>query len=90
VDREPLLRWIGNVSAVTLLPMYLGVSGEPLWLFLIYAVVAAVVLTLAEDPDYFGMLRARPDVRCYVQARMLLTVLFGLLTFTLASFAVDH
>lgn len=81
MDPEPMLRWICNIIAVTLLPACLGSTGQPLGMFLAYAVLAGAALTLGENRHYFWTVSMRPDLRSYVRVRVGLVAVLGLLPF---------
>jgi hypothetical protein len=81
VDPEPMLRWICNIIAVTLLPARLGSSGQTLGMFLIYAVLAGAALTLGENRRYLWTVSRRPDLRSYLRVRVGVVVIIGLIPF---------
>lgn len=81
---ELLLRWAVSLLIVTVLPGTMGAAGQPLWLFLVYAVAAGSLLTVAEDPRYARAVRFRADVRSYLLVRIAIVAACGILPFLIA------
>lgn len=76
-----LLRCTANVFIVAVLPARMGSSGEPLWIFLAYAVTAGTVLALAEDVGWAREIFVRPDIRNYLKVRIAIVVVCGIAPF---------
>jgi hypothetical protein len=74
---EIILRCVGNLIVVGPLPFRLGLTGVPFWYLLIYAVVAGLMLTVAEDLRFARALFQRSDVRSYAQVRVALIAVLG-------------
>lgn len=74
---EIILRCVGHLIVVGALPFRLGQTGAPWWCLPIYAVVAGVMMTVAEDIRFARALFLRRDVRGYAQVRIALIALLG-------------
>jgi hypothetical protein len=81
------LRLAVNLFAVTALPFQLGLLGQSLASFLAYVVGMGSVLALAEQPSRLSLLLSRPDVRAYLQVRVVLVLVCGALPYLLGVLA---
>lgn len=78
---EIVLRWVGNLIVIGALPFRLGQMGAPLWYLPIYAVVAGLMLTVAEDGQFAREVFFRIDVRSYMRVRIALIAVLGVTPF---------
>jgi hypothetical protein len=81
IPTEILIRCVGNLIIIGALPFRLGQVGAPLWLLPIYAFVAGLMLTVAEDTGFTTSIFRRKDVRSYAQVRVALIAGFGAVPF---------
>ncbi len=77
VTIEIVLRWVGNLIVIGVLPFRLGQMGAPLWYLPIYAVIAGLMLTIAEDLRFAREMFSRADVRGYTRVRIALITVLG-------------
>lgn len=78
---EHLLSWAVNAIIVVVLPVRLGLSLASPLLFLGYAAVCGVILTVAEDRHFLLGIVMRRDVRAYLFARIAIVAVAGLVPF---------
>jgi hypothetical protein len=78
---EIILRCVGNLIVVGALPFRLGQTGAPWWGLPIYAVLAGLMMTLAEDIHFARAIFLRRDVRGYAQVRVALIAALGTVPF---------
>lgn len=76
-----VLNWAVNVFTVVVLPARLGLLGAPPSVFIAYAMIAGIVLTLAEDPRYARLIFSRADIRRYLAVRIAIVVVVGITPF---------
>lgn len=74
---EIILRCVGNLIVIGALPYRLGQMGAPLWCLPVYAVLAGLMMTLAEDLRAARTIFERRDVRSYAQVRVALVAALG-------------
>lgn len=80
---DDLLGWSVNVFAVAVLPARIGVLGGPLWFFLVYAVIAGIMITLAEDVRYVRSTFVLSDLRDSLKVRTVIVMVYGIAPFLL-------
>ena len=85
LQTESVLSWIVNVTIVLVLPVRLGLSNGSLPLFLAYAAVCGLVLTVAEDRRYVRDILYRADVRGYLAARIAIVAVLGICPFLIST-----
>ncbi|MBB5712953.1 hypothetical protein FHT02_004215 [Sphingomonas xinjiangensis] len=78
---EIVLRCVGNLIVIGALPFRLGHLGAPLWYLPIYAAVAGLMLTVAEDFSFARELFLRADVRSYMRVRIAIIAVLGAMPF---------
>lgn len=74
---EITFRLVGNLIVIGALPFRLGLMGAPLWYLPFYALIAGLMLTVAEDLRFAQALFQRKDVRSYAQVRIALVAIIG-------------
>lgn len=79
------LRFAINLFVATVPPTFLGLIGEPPLSFLLYAAGIGTALMLAEQPSLARDMLARADVRSYLQVRVALVLLCGVVPYFLGS-----
>lgn len=82
---DSVLSWIVNAMMVLVLPVRLGLANGSLALFLVYAGVCGVILTIAEDHRYVRALIRRSDVQGYLAARIAIVAVLGICPFLIAT-----
>lgn len=80
-----ILRCVGNLIVIGALPFRLGQMGAPLWFLPVYAAVAGLMLTVAEDLRFARALFQRSDVRCFAQVRIAVIAILGIIPFVAGS-----
>lgn len=78
---DHMLGWAVNAIVVVAFPARMGSLAAPLWAFLAYAVAAGIALTFVENARYVREVFARADIRHYLQVRIAIVVLVGIVPF---------
>jgi hypothetical protein len=81
VITEIVLRCVGNLIVIGVMPFRLGQMGAPIWYLLLYAVVAGLMLTIAEDLRFAREMFSRADVRSYTRVRIAIIAVLGVMPF---------
>ncbi len=85
---ELVLSWVVNLAIVLALPIRLGLAHASLPIFLLYAAVCGIILTIADDRRYLGAIFYRSDVRGYLAARIVIVTVLGIGPFLIAHMIV--
>lgn len=72
------MRCVGHLIVVGALPFRLGQTGAPWWCLPIYAVVAGMTMTVAEDIRFARATFLRRDVRGFAQMQIAFIALLSM------------